>query len=160
MENIVVVREFDAPVPGSTYELDLTRTTVRDCVGCWSCWWKTPGRCVFHDLDELYRAVVAADRVVILSRVSLDFVSGNLKTLFDRMIPLALPFISYKTGESRHVPRYEKHPVFEVYYEGEFSSEEARVLYEEYMSRVADQFCSECDKVLPAAALLGEEKTV
>lgn len=63
-----------------------------------------------------------------------------MKTLFDRLIPLALPYIKYDTGESMHLPRYEKYPEVEVYYEGEFLSGEEEELYRDYLNRVFYQF--------------------
>ena len=137
--------------------LDLTNTTVKDCIGCWSCWLKTPGRCVHNDLDEFYKAYLDADRVIILSKLSHGFVSGNLKTLLDRMIPLYLPYITYKTGESMHVPRYEKYPNIEFYYQGEFSSIEDKKIYEDYIQRTFYQFHSKCETVKPIAQFSLEE---
>jgi len=137
----VVIREVDGiDIPDAAFVLDLNRREIRDCAGCWSCWQKTPGRCAFKDLDDFYTAFIQADKVVLLIGVSCDFVSGRLKTLFDRLIPHFLPYTTYKTGESMHVPRYDHYPDIEVFYQGTFSSEEARRLYEEYLDRVFYQF--------------------
>lgn len=147
----VVVRECgEAEMPGR-YTLDLRRTPVRDCAGCLSCWLKTPGRCVCRDLDEFYKAYLDADKVILFTQVSKGFVSGRLKTLFDRMIPLYLPYISYKSGESMHLPRYEKYPEAEVYYQGDFSSADDKKLYEDYIHRVFYQFYIKCGTVKPIA---------
>ena len=146
---IVVIREcgeFD--LPGS-YLLELSKTPSKDCIGCWSCWLKTPGRCIHKDLDAFYQAYLAADQVIVFSKVSQGFVSSRLKTLFDRMIPLFLPYITYKTGESMHVPRYKKYPEAEVYYEGGFASAEDQKIYEDYMYRTFYQFYSKCETVKP-----------
>ncbi|SMP51259.1 NADPH-dependent FMN reductase [Sphaerochaeta associata] len=154
----VVVREcgdFDFPCG---YELDLNKTELKDCLGCWSCWLKTPGRCVHSDLNEFYKAYLAADKVVIFSKVSHGFVSGNLKTLFDRIIPLYLPYLTFKSGESMHVPRYESYPEVEVYYEGEFSTPEDQTLYVEYIHRVFYQFYSTCKVVKPLSEFPVEER--
>lgn len=148
----VVIREwgeFDIP---SQYMLDLEKTSVKDCRGCWSCWLKTPGICIHKDLDEFYRSYLAADRVIIFSKVTQGFVSGNLKTLFDRMIPLFLPYITYKTGESMHLPRYEKYPEIGFYYQGDFASVEDRKIYEDYINRTFYQFYSNCE-IKPIAQL-------
>lgn len=72
-----------------------------------------------------------------------------MKTLFDRMIPLFLPYISYDTGESMHVPRYEKYPDIEFFYQDSFKSEEAREIYEQYVNRVFYQFYSKKILVKP-----------
>lgn len=155
----VIVREFgDVSLPDS-FLLDLTTHRVRDCVGCWNCWLKTPGRCVHHDLDDFYRAYLGADKVIFFTKVSLGFVSGNLKSLFDRMIPHALPYIGYKTGESMHDARYPRYPDVEVYYEGAFGDEEERKIYEEYLARVFYQFCTKNTTVRPVSCYGIEEET-
>ena len=112
----VVIKECDSIIIPDVYTLDLTKIVVKDCIGCWSCWWKTPGRCTYKDLNEFYHQYITADKAIYFSKVTKGFVSGNMKTLFDRMIPLYLPYTTYKTGESMHVPRYEKYPAIDFYY--------------------------------------------
>lgn len=141
MRTVIVSEREDTPAAEKgTFILDLSSREVRDCTGCWSCWQRTPGRCASHDLDDFYRAFMQADKVIFYIGVSCDFVSGKLKTLFDRMIPHFLPYTTYKTGESMHVTRYDHYPEIGVYYKGDFSSREARILYEEYLGRVFYHF--------------------
>ena len=106
----VVITECENIKISDVYTLDLTKNIINDCTGCWSCWWKTPGRCIHEDLNEFYHNYITADKALYFSVVIKGFVSGNLKTFFDRMIPLYLPYITYETGESMHVPRYERYP--------------------------------------------------
>lgn len=115
-----IIKEFDVPVPKETAVLDLSQITLKHCLGCWSCWWTTPGRCVHKDLDEFYRNFLAADQVYLYCDVSQGFVTSNMKALIDRMIVLVLPYISWDTGESLHEPRYEKYPAVDVIYNGTF----------------------------------------
>lgn len=153
----IVVREcgeFEFPCE---YMLDLTKSEIKDCVGCWSCWIKNPGRCVHNDLDAFYKAYVNADKVIIFSQVTQGFVSGRMKTLFDRMLPLFLPYISYSSGESMHLPRYEKYPEVEVYYQGNFSSKEEEKIYVDYIHRTFYQFYSQCKTVKPISQFNVEE---
>ena len=128
---LFVIKEYDAPVPDGTSIFDLSQVELRHCTGCWSCWWKTPGRCVHKDLDEFYRSYLSADKVRYYCKVSQGFVTSNMKAMIDRMIPLVLPYISWPEGESRHDPRYDKYPAVEVIYRGEFlpGEEEAFVAY-------------------------------
>ncbi len=33
----------------------LNKMNLHYCTGCWSCWWKTPGRCSINDdADEIF----------------------------------------------------------------------------------------------------------
>lgn len=138
----VVIKELDNIKIPELYTLDLNKTIVKDCIGCWSCWWKTPGRCNYQDLNEFYHQYITADKAIFFSKVVKGFVSGNLKTLFDRMIPLYLPYTTYKTGESMHVPRYDKYPVIEFYYEDKFETPAGRQIFVDYINRVFYQFYS------------------
>src|SRR6056297_1494512 len=145
----IVITEYENNSASADYTLDLTKAEIKDCIGCWSCWWKTPGRCAFKDLDEFYHHYVTADRAIFFSQVSKGFVSGNLKTLFDRMIPLYLPYTEYSTGESMHVPRYDRYPDIEFYYEGSFATPAGRQIFVDYIQRVFYQFHSATTVVKP-----------
>jgi len=138
--------EFDIPCE---YQLDLSKTSVKDCIGCWSCWIRTPGRCVHKDLDAFYKAYINADKVTIFTKLSQGFVSGNMKSLLDRMIPLYLPFISYESGESRHLLRYEKYPEVEVYYEGGFETSEDQKIFEDYILRTFHHYQCKLKNIKP-----------
>jgi len=148
MKRVIISETGESGLP-SEFLLDLSETAVKDCIGCWSCWVKTPGRCVHKDLDEFYRAYISADKAVFFTKLSKGFVSGNLKSLFDRMIPLYLPFISYETGESMHLPRYEKYPDIEVYYEGTFENADGQAIFEDYIKRTFYQFHCELKIIKP-----------
>lgn len=126
-----VIKEYDVPVPEGAPVLDLIQVELKHCIGCWACWWKTPGRCVHKDLNEFYREWLAADKVFIYCKAPQGFVTSNMKAMIDRMIPFALPYISWASGESLHEPRYSKYPAVEVVYRGEFlpGEEEAFAAY-------------------------------
>ncbi len=138
MENIktFIIQEYDISIPDGTAVLDLRKTELRHCLGCWACWLRTPGHCVHTDLNEFYRNYLAADKVCFYCEISQGFLSSNMKIMIDRMLPLILPYISWETGESLHEPRYSKYPAIEVVYKGFFlpSEEEA---FNAYWKRTA-----------------------
>jgi hypothetical protein len=151
----VVIKEYDAAIRDA-FALDLTQKNIKNCTGCWTCWWATPGRCLHKDLDEFYHQYVTADKAIFFSKVTKGFVSSNLKTLFDRMIPLFLPYVTYATGESMHVKRYDKYPDIEFYYEGKFEDEDSRQIFVDYVNRVFYQFHSKNIAVRPIEEFLLE----
>lgn len=126
-----VIKEYDVAIPKTAAVLDLSQKELKQCLGCWSCWWTTPGRCVHKDLDDFYRNFLAADMVYIYCNIQQGFVSSNVKAMIDRMIVFVLPYISWDKGESSHEPRYEKYPAIRVIYRGEFlpGEEEAFIAY-------------------------------
>ncbi|MEG0366514.1 MAG: hypothetical protein RR585_06745 [Coprobacillus sp.] len=129
---MIVINELDITVEAE-YILDLKKNKLHDCLGCWSCWLKTPGRCALRDLDEFYEHFFQSEKVVFYLKPVCHFVSGNVKTLMDRLIVSALPYINYKTGASKHTPRYKRMPDIEIYYENNFSSSEQEKLFQEYL---------------------------
>ena len=140
--NTLIIREFgDYTISGSKC-FDLTKMDIADCIGCWTCWWKTPGICVHKDLEDFYRSYVNADRVIIFAQLKYGFVSSKLKTLLDRMIPLFLPYTIFERGGTWHVPRYQKYPAIEFYFNYEFEEEEDAQLLHDYIQKVFEQFYS------------------
>ena len=148
MKTIVIKECTDISIE-NTFTFDLSKITIAHCAGCWSCWWKTPGKCVFKDLNEFYHEYITADKAIYFSKITKGFVSANLKNLFDRMIPLYLPYTTYKTGESMHVKRYDKYPDIEFYYDGQFETANGREIFEQYINRVFYQFYSKNISVMP-----------
>lgn len=147
----IVVKELENIHIEEPCVLDFTKKDFKSCCGCWTCWWKTPGKCIFKDLNNFYQEYVAADKVIFFAKVKMGFVSGDMKSLFDRMIPLFMPYTSIASGESMHIKRYEKYPDIEFYYEGDFISEEAKTVFEAYVHRVFYMFLSKNIKVAPVA---------
>lgn len=96
--NTLIIREFGDYTTSGSKCFDLSKMDIADCIGCWTCWWKTPGICVHKDLEDFYRSYVNADRVIIFAQLKYGFVSSKLKTLLDRMIPLFLPYTIFERG--------------------------------------------------------------
>ena len=77
------------------------------CTGCWSCWFATPGHCAIRDdIGRVHAAWLHSDLVILASPLRAGFVSGALKTVVDRFIPLAHPYIELVHGEMMHKHRY------------------------------------------------------
>jgi len=88
---------------GAEVELFYTKKLeVNPCLGCHSCQYKTPGKCVQKDdMQMLLPKIREADIWVFATPVHFDGVSGPMKNLMDRMFPLVLPFIELRDGHSR-----------------------------------------------------------
>jgi multimeric flavodoxin WrbA len=87
--------------------VDLRDLRLRYCVGCWTCWWKTPGLCgMKDDMVALYPKLAAADLWVWASPLVLGTVSALTKRTQDRIIPLIHPYIDLVDGECHHRHRY------------------------------------------------------
>ncbi len=84
---------------------------LHECIGCYTCWLKTPGICCFDDgIDEILKAYLAADIVVYASPVIMGFVSALLKRVNDRMLPVVHPFLKLSEDRMAHLMRYDHYP--------------------------------------------------
>ncbi len=100
--------------------LSLADLKIHYCTGCFSCWLKTPGRCVFQDDMELVlREMLKSDLVIYAAPLSLGFLHHLLKKTLDRTIPLVLPYIGIYKKECHHFLRYPKMPLLGVMVEKE-----------------------------------------
>jgi multimeric flavodoxin WrbA len=87
--------------------IDLRDLKLRYCIGCWSCWLKTPGLCAIKDdMVALYPKMVAADLVVWASPLVLGTMSVLAKRAQDRIIPIVHPYVEVVDGECHHRQRY------------------------------------------------------
>ncbi len=112
---------------GHTVEsIRLAEKHIASCTGCFSCWLRTPGICIFKDDHVAFlKSLVWADLAIFVSPLILGFPSGLLKTSIDRFIPQALPYIELdKNGECRHPMRYDKNPLLALLYEPEEDTDE------------------------------------
>ncbi|MCI9167252.1 MAG: NAD(P)H dehydrogenase [Dorea sp.] len=92
-------------------ELSLSRMEIRPCLGCFSCWNRTPGRCCIpDDMGRVIQDLLWADITVWSFPLYYFTVPGLLKNLIDRQLPMLLPFMEEKEGQvgnGSHPSRYD-----------------------------------------------------
>jgi multimeric flavodoxin WrbA/putative sterol carrier protein len=86
----------------------LKEKEIHSCIGCYTCWAKTPGVCVFKDdMPELLEKVKGCDILVYATPLYNFNMTSLLKAFQERLLPLLDPHL-IKRGETyRHPPRYE-----------------------------------------------------
>jgi multimeric flavodoxin WrbA len=78
---------------------------VNSCLGCFTCWVKTPGQCVHKDdMADLLAKHQSADVIVLATPVFVDGMTSTLKAVLDRSIPLVQPFFEIRDDHCRHPP--------------------------------------------------------
>ncbi len=94
-----------------TQELEVSRLNIHPCLGCFSCWNKTPGQCcITDDMVQVIEKLLWADVTVWSFPLYYFSVPGPLKNLIDRQLPMSLPFMSEdggETGSGSHPGRYD-----------------------------------------------------
>lgn len=79
---------------------------VNPCQGCFSCWKNTPGKCVHKDdVEEILALVAESDILILATPVYVDGMTGPLKTLLDRFIPLLKGRVELRDDHMRHLIR-------------------------------------------------------
>ncbi|GKX68525.1 flavodoxin family protein [Inconstantimicrobium mannanitabidum] len=67
----------------------LNRKHINHCSGCFSCWTKTPGKCIHKDdMEDLLLKVSMADIIVYATPLYYFTVTGLMKDFMDRTLPL------------------------------------------------------------------------
>jgi putative sterol carrier protein len=81
---------------------------IHDCSGCYTCWTKTPGECIYKDdMSMLRKKYREADLVVFASPLYIFNVTGILKTFMDRLLPVLKPYMLLdEQGYIKHPDRY------------------------------------------------------
>lgn len=140
-------RKSDKDTEVIVYQPD--ETEIKDCIGCWSCWWKTPGKCALIDQAcNLYKDYIHSDEVVLLFDTANGFIDGKGKTFLDRAIQLFLPYIKLRNGECVHLARYGKYPAMNFYFDKNGLSMEEVSIIKSYLARSAYHFQSACKEIL------------
>ena len=92
---------------------NLASMNLQQCIGCWSCWWKTPGLCAHNDdANDIFKNFVNTDFVIFASPIIAGFTSALLKKITDRLVVLLHPYIQIVEDECHHRKRYDKYPTF------------------------------------------------
>lgn len=92
----------------SIEELQVNRLELKPCLGCFSCWNKTPGECVIKDdMKSVIEKLLWADITVWSFPLYYFNVPGGLKTLIDRQLPMVLPFMVSDAESGSHPGRYD-----------------------------------------------------
>ena len=110
---------------------------IQPCIGCFSCWNKTPGQCIIKDSYEHMGALLhEAEEVHVISRYTYGGFSGFVKNVFDRSLGYVLPQFEVIKGETHHRKRYEEDKPFTFSFYGQGLSEQEKASARQYVAAV------------------------
>lgn len=128
--------------------IDLSKLKISNCVGCFGCWTRTPGKCVFRDdATKVYPYIAASDRVVYVSRVCYGGYDSIMKTMLERAIPVQQAFIRIHNGETHHVQRAVKAKKATIVAYGDISPEEQEI-FRQLIARNAHNMSFESHEIV------------
>jgi putative sterol carrier protein len=87
--------------------VNLRQKTIKNCIGCYTCWTKTPGRCVMSDdmTNDLFPRWADSDLVVYATPLYYFGVTASMKAFIERTLPALLPFFESHDSITHHPMR-------------------------------------------------------
>ena len=84
--------------------INLREKKIKNCIGCFTCWTKTPGVCVQKDdmTTELYPKWLEADLAVYATPLYHFTVNATMKTFIERTLPVVEPFLKRGDDSTSH----------------------------------------------------------
>lgn len=118
------------------------------CQGCFKCWTKNAGYCVYADSLQHCGALAGkSETIVVVSRLCYGGYSVPVKRFFDRGISDSSPFLTWRRGKTYHINRYRTRRKLIVYFYGACSEPE-RETAREYVARHADNMDADSCEVI------------
>jgi len=107
--SMVLTRAFLEGAGWSDAEIiHVEKLKMRSCIGCYSCWTKTPGECVLKDdMNDVLPKLIEADVIVWSFPLYYFAMPGDLKNFIDRQLPLSLPEMEADAESGEHPYRYD-----------------------------------------------------
>lgn len=120
-------------VGADTELLNLSELNIHFCSGCWSCWWKTPGVCMFKDdMIAIYKKVLNVNLVLFATPLIKGYETALTKKVKERLIPLLHPDMEIRNKQCHHVKRYSTYPNMGFIYQKEDDTDamDEKILYD------------------------------
>ena len=68
--------------------LSLDELNIKNCLGCNECQKNDENKCILNDdMKEIYNAIETSDKIIIMSPIYMNFITGILKNVIDRFNP-------------------------------------------------------------------------
>ena len=150
---ITDLEELNLQIEGE-YKLIKPQGAIRNCIGCFGCWIKTPGKCVIHDGYEMTGADMAkCSELIIVSQCCYGSVSPFVKMVQDRAISYIHPDFVMRKGEMHHKRRYKNVIALTAHFYGENITEKEKETARKLMQANADNY----DGVVKDVCFYGSE---
>ena len=88
--------------------VNLHNKKIKNCIGCFTCWTKTPGKCIHKDdmTKELFSKWINSDLVVYATPLYHYTVNAEMKAFIERTLPVLEPFFEQRDNRTVHPLRH------------------------------------------------------
>ena len=88
--------------------VNLHEKKINYCIGCYTCWTKTPGKCLHKDdmTKELFPKWIDSDIAVYATPLYNYTLNAEMKTFIERTLPFLQPFFEQRENRSTHPVRH------------------------------------------------------
>jgi multimeric flavodoxin WrbA len=93
--------------------INLHKKKIKNCIGCFTCWTKSPGKCVHNDdmTNDIFPKLLTADLVVFATPLYYHTMNSTMSRFRERTLPIAQPFFDIgNDGKIYHPVRYKVPP--------------------------------------------------
>lgn len=126
---------------GGFDEIVSDNQTIKNCIGCFSCWIKTPMKCVLKDdYAHMAEKLKNCNELTIVSHCLYGGPSPFIKNVLDRSIPYLHPDFVIKDGRMHHKQRFSQHISLKMMFYGEDLSEKEKRTAEKWTHAMAVNF--------------------
>ena len=93
---------------GAEFEvIHLASKKINPCIGCYTCWYKTPGVCIHKDdMPELLEKLKSCDVEVYATPLYTYTMTAFMKLFLERRLPLVQPYLIESEGVTTHPSRF------------------------------------------------------
>ena len=123
------------------YKVIKANENVRNCIGCFGCWVKTPGQCIIKDgYDRLGIDLKECTDLIIISRCCFGSISPEVKIIQERAIGYLNPDFVIRNGEMHHKRRYDNVITISAYFYGEDINDAEKTTARNLVSGIVDNY--------------------
>ncbi|MCP4135257.1 MAG: flavodoxin family protein [bacterium] len=86
----------------------LREKDIKECIGCFGCWVKTPGLCIHKDdMKQILKKLIESEIQLMVSDVRFGMLSPTLLSAINRFLPMGCAYMRLdENKKSAHYPRY------------------------------------------------------
>ncbi len=102
---------------------------INYCIGCFSCWTKSPLKCIFKDkCFNKSKLLIDADELIIISKCIYGSFSYKVKKILERNISFVYPYFEIRNSEIHHKMRTDNKLKVKILFYGNIKKEISKEL--------------------------------